>query len=60
MAERNRAAIDVELLRVEPELLANRNGLGVGRVYSIEVTCTNAAGLNSKGSVSVTVSHDRR
>jgi hypothetical protein len=41
-------------------LRADRNGLGVGRIYSITVTCTNASQLSSSAVVSVLVPHDRR
>jgi parallel beta-helix repeat protein len=41
-------------------LRADRNGLGVGRTYAIEVTCTSASGLGASGSVTVVVPHDRR
>jgi hypothetical protein len=45
---------------LEVSLRADRNGLGVGRSYAIEVTCTNASGLGTSGSVTVAVPHDRR
>jgi len=41
-------------------LRADRNGLGAGRTYAIEVTCTSASGLGASGSVTVVVPHDRR
>jgi parallel beta-helix repeat protein len=41
-------------------LRADRYGLGAGRTYSIEVTCTSASGLDASGSVTVVVPHDRR
>ena len=45
---------------LELELRADRNGLGTGRIYSITVTCTNTAQLDSSVVVTVVVPHDRR
>jgi hypothetical protein len=42
------------------ELRADRNGLGSGRTYSIEVTCTNATQLSATTLVTVVVPHDQR
>ena len=41
-------------------LRADRNGLGVGRIYSITVKCTNASQLSASSVVTVLVPHDRR
>jgi parallel beta-helix repeat protein len=41
-------------------LRADRNGLGVGRIYSITVTCTNTSQRSSSAVVSVLVPHDLR
>jgi len=41
-------------------LLADRNGLGAGRIYSIAVTCTNASQLSANALVTVFVPHDQR
>lgn len=40
------------------QLRAERDGGGVGRIYTITITCTNAAGTTTK-SVEVTVPHDQ-
>jgi probable HAF family extracellular repeat protein len=40
-------------------LRAERAGAGPGRVYTITVTCTNAAGLSATKDVTVAVPHDR-
>jgi hypothetical protein len=40
-------------------LLANRNGNGNGRVYTIGVRCTDASGNASMSSTTVTVPHDQ-
>jgi hypothetical protein len=40
-------------------LRAERAGTGPGRVYTISVTCTNAAGLSAMKEVAVAVPHDR-
>ena len=45
---------------LELELRADRNGLGTGRIYSITVTCTNTAQLESRVVVTVVVPHDQR
>lgn len=42
------------------ELRADRNGLGSGRTYSVEVTCTNATQLSASTLVTVVVPHDQR
>jgi Tol biopolymer transport system component len=42
------------------DLLAQRIGKLNGRVYTIEVTCTNSSGLSSSSTVLVNVPHDRR
>jgi parallel beta-helix repeat protein len=39
---------------------ADRNGLGVGRIYSITVTCTNTSQLSANALVTVLVPHDQR
>jgi len=41
------------------QLRAERDGSGPGRVYTISVTCTNAAGLTATKGVTVRVPHDR-
>jgi hypothetical protein len=41
-------------------LRAQRNGTGTGRIYSINVTCTNASQLSASAVVTVFVPHDRR
>jgi parallel beta-helix repeat protein len=41
-------------------LRADRNGLGVGRIYSIKVTCSNASQLSASSVVTVLVPHDQR
>lgn len=41
------------------ELRAARNGGGDGRVYSIEITCTDQLPLSSSTAVTVTVAHDQ-
>lgn len=41
-------------------LRAERSGLGTGRVYTIGLTCTDAAGNASSGSTTVLVPHDQR
>jgi hypothetical protein len=40
-------------------LRAERSGLGNGRVYTITVTCRDAAGNTSSRSITVTVPHDQ-
>jgi len=40
-------------------LRADRAGKGTGRVYTIEVTCTNSSQLSTTATVTVTVPHDR-
>ena len=40
-------------------LVAERNGRGDGRIYTIEVTCTDASGNAAKGTTTVSVPHDR-
>jgi parallel beta-helix repeat protein len=42
------------------KLRAHRNGLGVGRTYSVQVTCTNASQLSANALVTVSVPHDQR
>ena len=42
------------------ELRADRNGLGTGRTYSVEVTCTNSTQLSASTLVTVVVPHDQR
>jgi hypothetical protein len=42
------------------KLRADRNGLGVGRTYSVQVTCTNASQLSANALVTVSVPHDQR
>jgi uncharacterized protein (TIGR03118 family) len=42
------------------ELRASRNGGGDGRVYSIEISCTDRLPLSSSTTVTVTVPHDQR
>jgi parallel beta-helix repeat protein len=42
------------------KLRADRNGLGTGRTYSVEVTCTNATQLSASTIVTVVVPHDQR
>ncbi len=39
-------------------LLAERSGRGQGRVYTIEVTCTDPSGNAAKGTTTVRVPHD--
>jgi hypothetical protein len=41
-------------------LLADRNGGGTGRIYSITVTCTNTSKLSASALVTVAVPHDQR
>jgi hypothetical protein len=43
----------------ELELRAERSGGGVGRLYTLAVTCTDAAGNAAAGTVEVVVPHDR-
>jgi len=45
---------------LELELRADRNGLGPGRTYSVEVTCKNASKLSASTLVTVVVPHDQR
>jgi hypothetical protein len=40
-------------------LVAERNGRGDGRIYIIEVTCTDASGNAAKSTTTVSVPHDR-
>jgi hypothetical protein len=40
-------------------LRAERSGAGKGRIYTIEITCTDAFNKSSIGTVSVTVPHDK-
>lgn len=40
-------------------LRAERSGLGTGRVYTIGMTCTDAAGNSSQSATFVTVPHDQ-
>jgi probable HAF family extracellular repeat protein len=40
-------------------LIADRNGNGNGRVYTIKVACTDASGNTSTATVNVTVPHDQ-
>jgi hypothetical protein len=40
-------------------VVAERNGRGDGRRYTIEVTCTDASGNAAKGTTAVDVPHDR-
>ncbi|HEX2781222.1 MAG TPA: hypothetical protein VHM30_17105 [Gemmatimonadaceae bacterium] len=40
-------------------LRAERSGRGTGRVYTIGMTCTDAAGNSSHGATFVTVPHDQ-
>ena len=42
------------------DLRAERAGAGPGRLYTIEVNCTNGPGTSSSGFVTVTVPHDQR
>ena len=42
------------------DLLAERSGLGTGRIYTLAVTCTNSSELSSTATVPVTVPHDQR
>jgi len=42
------------------DLLAQRSGVGAGRVYTLAVTCTNSSKLSSTTTVDVTVPHDQR
>ena len=42
------------------ELRAERSGRGNGRVYTVEVTCTDRCGNPSTDSVVVTVAHSRK
>jgi hypothetical protein len=44
---------------LQVSLRAERDGGGAGRVYTIEVTCTDAAGNASQASATVTVPHDQ-
>ena len=41
------------------DLRAERSGQGSGRVYTIEVECTDASGNSSTKTVDVTVPHDQ-
>jgi hypothetical protein len=41
-------------------LRAERSGRGSGRLYSVGLVCTDAAGNESRGSAAVTVPHDQR
>jgi hypothetical protein len=40
-------------------LRAERMGTGSGRIYTIAISCDDAAGLSSIASVTVSVPHDR-
>jgi hypothetical protein len=42
------------------ELRAERSGKKTGRVYTLQVTCTDASNLSDQTQVEVTVAHDRR
>ncbi|HEV8136872.1 MAG TPA: DPP IV N-terminal domain-containing protein [Pyrinomonadaceae bacterium] len=42
------------------DLRAQRFGMGLGRIYTIRVTCTNSSQLNSSANVTVKVPHDQR
>jgi dipeptidyl aminopeptidase/acylaminoacyl peptidase len=42
------------------DLRAQRFGMGVGRIYTITVTCTNSSQLSSTANVTVSVPHDQR
>jgi len=41
------------------KLRAERSGSGNGRIYTIDVDCTDASGNSSTDSVTVTVPHDK-
>jgi len=41
------------------DLRAERSGKGVGRIYTIEVQCVDAAGNSAYGETQVSVAHDR-
>jgi len=41
-------------------VMADRAGTGTGRIYTIEVTCTNSSQLSATETVTVTVPHDQR
>ena len=41
-------------------LRAERAGGGTGRVYTIQITCTDSANNSSSKSVAVTVPHDKK
>jgi len=41
-------------------LLAERSGMGQGRIYTIQVQCEDASGNISQSSVNVTVPHDKK
>ena len=41
------------------ELRAERAGGGTGRVYRIDITCTDTSGNTTAGSTTVTVPHDQ-
>ena len=41
-------------------LRAERSGRGPGRVYTITVECGDGAGNRTRGTVTVSVPHDRR
>lgn len=45
---------------LELSLRSDRNGSGTGRIYSIDVTCTDASQLSASGVVTVSVPHDQR
>ena len=40
-------------------LRAERSGTGTGRIYTVQVTCTDQQGLSTVGSTTVTVPHDQ-
>jgi len=40
-------------------LRAERSGTGTGRIYTVQVTCTDQQGLSSVKSTTVTVPHDQ-
>jgi WD40 repeat protein len=42
------------------DLRAQRFGMGLGRIYTIRVTCTNSSQLSSSANVTVSVPHDQR
>jgi hypothetical protein len=52
---------DVELTGdLTMNLRAERHGGGSGRIYTVQISCTDTAGNASAGTATVTVPHDQR